>query len=590
MNLNELPDMSDALRQVYEKKKPELDPVGKEDGDIDNDGKKNDPNDKYLANRRKAIAKSMKKEEVEELEEKSGLYANIHAKRKRGESPAKPGDDDYPAKDAFKKAEKTAKKEAFYFDAEEFEGLVEIDEMTDEQLIDFMLEAIVELAEDDEDLLEIAEALERVELLDEEVEQLDEILGGIAGGLMNMGKKGGFMKGATTGIGGLAGKAMGNSMTGFSKGGKVKKSVKKESVSAMVEALNEVTSPAAVNAARLKASREKEPSRAARMKGAAKEAGKRVKAGAAKGMEMAKPAAKAAVKGAAKGAGYAVGAAQRGGSSLKKSFSSGYKRGKEGAAGKKEAPKGDSKPAAKKDDDDGTGGKLDALLASSKGKKGGSSGGGSSASSGGGESEAPKAKKPGILSRIGTGLKRAVGKTARAVSGGSDKLAKKLGENYDEIANLYESGLFTIEEIENVVEGMKAARKNVGADKCWDGYKAKGTKKKDGKEVPNCVKEEDLEEGSCGGYSEGGKVNIRGNNSAEQKKRLEKKRGMKLDDHPQYKKEEKEGMHRDAKTGEVVKKAEVGKTYYPNMPKRKSSVALRKEKEAMKKTEEKGGK
>ena len=50
--------------------------------------------------------------EGEELEEaKRGLYANIHAKRKRGEAPAKPGDEDYPAKDAFKKAAKTAKKE-----------------------------------------------------------------------------------------------------------------------------------------------------------------------------------------------------------------------------------------------------------------------------------------------------------------------------------------------------------------------------------------------------------------------------------------------------------------------------------------------
>ena len=36
------------------------------------------------------------------------------------------------------------------------------------------------------------------------------------------------------------------------------------------------------------------------------------------------------------------------------------------------------------------------------------------------------------------------------------------------------------------------------------------------------------------------KLNIRGYDSAEQKKRLEKKRGMKLDDHPQYKKEEVE--------------------------------------------------
>ena len=55
------------------------------------------------------------KEEEEDLEEgKKGLYANIHAKRKRGESPAKPGDDDYPAKDAFKKAAKTAKEEVEY--------------------------------------------------------------------------------------------------------------------------------------------------------------------------------------------------------------------------------------------------------------------------------------------------------------------------------------------------------------------------------------------------------------------------------------------------------------------------------------------
>jgi hypothetical protein len=51
------------------------------------------------------------KEEEELEEEKKGLYANIHAKRKRGERPARPGEEDYPAKDAFKKSERTAKKE-----------------------------------------------------------------------------------------------------------------------------------------------------------------------------------------------------------------------------------------------------------------------------------------------------------------------------------------------------------------------------------------------------------------------------------------------------------------------------------------------
>ena len=42
-------------------------------------------------------------------------------------------------------------------------------------------------------------------------------------------------------------------------------------------------------------------------------------------------------------------------------------------------------------------------------------------------------------------------------------------------------------------ESLKQARKNIGMDpdkpSCWKGYKAKGTKKKGGKEVPNCVKE-----------------------------------------------------------------------------------------------------
>ena len=51
--------------------------------------------------------------EGEELEEKNGLYANIHAKRKRGEAPAKKGSKDYPAADAFEKSAKTAKKEEF---------------------------------------------------------------------------------------------------------------------------------------------------------------------------------------------------------------------------------------------------------------------------------------------------------------------------------------------------------------------------------------------------------------------------------------------------------------------------------------------
>ena len=46
----------------YESKLNEkLDPVGKEDSDIDNDGKHNTKSDKYLKNRRDAIGKAMGK-------------------------------------------------------------------------------------------------------------------------------------------------------------------------------------------------------------------------------------------------------------------------------------------------------------------------------------------------------------------------------------------------------------------------------------------------------------------------------------------------------------------------------------------------
>ena len=50
--------------------KEALDPVGKEDGDVNNDGKK-DGTDKYLLNRRKAIGKAIKKK-MSEAEEKIG--------------------------------------------------------------------------------------------------------------------------------------------------------------------------------------------------------------------------------------------------------------------------------------------------------------------------------------------------------------------------------------------------------------------------------------------------------------------------------------------------------------------------------------
>ena len=52
--------------------------------------------------------------------------------------------------------------------------------------------------------------------------------------------------------------------------------------------------------------------------------------------------------------------------------------------------------------------------------------------------------------------------------------------------------LYVIEKRRYATEGMAQARDNVGASTCWKGYKAKGTKKKGGKEVPNCVKEDEF--------------------------------------------------------------------------------------------------
>ena len=49
--------IAEAYQNVYEKK---LDPVGKEDGDVNNDGKK-DSTDSYLMNRRTAVKKAIAK-------------------------------------------------------------------------------------------------------------------------------------------------------------------------------------------------------------------------------------------------------------------------------------------------------------------------------------------------------------------------------------------------------------------------------------------------------------------------------------------------------------------------------------------------
>ena len=197
-----------------------------------------------------------------------------------------------------------------------------------------------------------------------------------------------------------------------------------------------------------------QPSRMDRLKGAAKKAGEKVGAAAKKAGSAVKKGVKAAGKSVSDNAGKAVGT---------------FQGSREAARIKAKRASMQKTPAkSSSSDDDGTGGKLDGVLSSIKKSKGTSSSSSSdsgSSSSGGGERDAgsearqrltAKKKGPGLLRRaagaIGRGLKKAVGKTARAVSSGSNKLASRLGEDYDQIAHLYESGLFSIEEIENVIE------------------------------------------------------------------------------------------------------------------------------------------
>tara|TARA_B100000085_G_scaffold144950_1_gene131819 strand:- start:2876 stop:4504 length:1629 start_codon:yes stop_codon:yes gene_type:complete len=464
-------DMTEALRQVYEGKK--LDPVGQEDKDIDNDGD-HDKSDKYLLNRRKVRGAAIKtrKEEVEEIldslnEEELDLVLEFIGGKKG---------DGYIGHPNLDIKNPLAKKQTKGpVGNKTGSGMVHRvgGALGDRKMkMDAMMKGLSKGGEVKGKKYNKEEVVHELAQLDEE--QLNELLGGIVGGLMNMGKKGGFMKGATTGIGGLAGQALGKKsgiqgLLGFSKGGE-KKKVKKEALAfseeeelfieecdfdqfsdedlidffehliiemseddddfvAICEELDicgvimeeEERDAGAEARERLK---KKQPSNMDRLKSAAAEAGRRLKKGA-----------KAVIGAGARAAGHAVGEYQ---AQRKKSKKAAMERGED---------KGETK---KSDDGDKTGGKLDDLLSSIRG---GDSGGGSS--EGGGESGGKK-KGPGLLRRIGRtlkkGLKKAVGKTARAIAGGSDKLASRLGESYDDIAHLYESGLFTIKEIEHVIE------------------------------------------------------------------------------------------------------------------------------------------
>lgn len=78
-------EMKILMGEDHTHMKEALDPVGKEDSDIDNDGKANTPRDKYLKNRRKAIGKAMdaKKGKKTIKERKSQIFGTLLGEGKK---------------------------------------------------------------------------------------------------------------------------------------------------------------------------------------------------------------------------------------------------------------------------------------------------------------------------------------------------------------------------------------------------------------------------------------------------------------------------------------------------------------------------
>lgn len=305
-----------------------------------------------------------------------------------------------------------------------------IDELTDDELVDIFETALLELADSPEDLLEMADIFESME---SEMEYISEEVD----------------TETKREIGGIKRKVA------HSK--KMDRMVSRSSQLAALKAKksNNSERDAGAEAREKLASKPEAQTRGERLKAAAKEAGSRAKKGL-----------KAGIKGAATGAGYVAGAAKRLDRGVKNAFDRGYDRG-----------------AGQYKDDDG-GSSSSSRPASRPTSSGGTRSGSSSK---------PREKSAirAVGSLIKKGVKKAVGKTSRLISKGSGALARRLGEEFEKIDHLVESGLFEMTEIEAIIlEG---------------------------------IRDKDPEKGT-----------------EERKARLEKKRGMKLDDHPQYKKEEVE--------------------------------------------------
>jgi hypothetical protein len=355
-----------------------LDPVGKEDGDVNNDGKK-DGTDKYLMNRRKAIGKAIKKKISEE--KKKLPYGKMYRKagnlgrdgspeamerskkitgvmNKNAERVAAHRERDDAAKDA-KDARRAAEKDrqAKAKMKEEFIPEVMSDDMDDKPIKEKKVKNVIKINPKlGESVKEIGgELIEAVEIFDILEEITDQELRFISDKMIDEIVEEFFLEAAEQ-----------------DEDLEVLQQNLCESIDLSISLLLEQDAGAEARK-RLGSG----PSRASvmdRVKSAVKKHGPTVKAGLKK-----------AGKAVARGAGYAAGAAVRGAKAAGREFSKGYERGRQGSSD-------------------------------------------SSSSSDSESSSTPKKKGPGLLSRIGAKLKRGIGKAARAVSRGARNVARKMDE------------------------------------------------------------------------------------------------------------------------------------------------------------------
>lgn len=460
MNLNDLPDMSEALRQVYEKKK--LDPVGKEDGDIDNDGDK-DSSDSYLLNRRKTVTKAMGKKThlcAKMVKKEGKTYETIpeqHTMLEDGTvthydiTDGKTILENVPVEDL----EIVIAEAHEHFDNYEKNAEVLGEEEVEEGLKQARKNVGADTCWDGyvakgtkkkngrdvpncvkkEDLIALSD--EELELIGEEIDALtdEELVDFMEEIILEMVEDGDDLEELVEHI------------------------IEDEFEFVLVEDLEKrkivglKRKLAGSKADDRKASAAKQRAeikdRKGRLGAAAKTAGSRLKS---------------AVKKVAQTAGKVAGEFSAAKDKQKSKAMS-----RKDDAPKKDAPKkasGVTSPVSDKGRASG-GGERDAGAEARERLKSRSSDSGSTRKAVGGA-----LKKVGSV--VKKGLKKVVGKTARVVSKGSDKLAKRLGENYDEIAHLYESGLFTLEEIENVMELYKG--KHGQSDKEYADSRSSGGK------------------------------------------------------------------------------------------------------------------